>query len=80
MSGFWQNFTLSSYTPFGWELGRKFESKWAKIGKYNAHWLEAGACYAHLQSYGLDAPAEHDAERQSQSSITLQAVGPPSSC
>ena len=44
MSGVWQNFTLSSYTPFGWEPGRKFESKWAKIGKYNAHWLEAGAC------------------------------------
>lgn len=44
MSGFWQNFTLSSYTPFGWEPGRKFESNWAKIGKYNAHWLEAGVC------------------------------------
>ena len=82
MSGFWQNFTLSSYTPFGWEPGRKFESKWAKIGKYNAHWLEAGACCGHVlhslpvRRQRLDLMLK----RRVSSSIMLQAVGPLSSC
>ena len=78
MSGFWQNFTLSSYTPFGWEPGRKFESKWAMIGKYNAHWLEAGACCGHvLHSLPVEAAAGPNAETQSQFKHHAAGSGPP---
>ena len=82
MSGFWQNFTLSSYTPFGWEPGSKFKSKWAKIGKYNAHWLEAGACCCPV-CHGLPVqmqPLDFMLKGRVNSSIMLQAVAPPSFC
>ncbi len=34
--------STSSWTPFGWELNKKFESKYATVGKYTAHYLKAG--------------------------------------
>ncbi|KAK9814118.1 hypothetical protein WJX72_000954 [[Myrmecia] bisecta] len=34
---------LSSYTPFAWEPGRQFTSKFITVSGYQAHYLEAGA-------------------------------------
>jgi len=34
--------STSSWTPFGWELNTKFDSKYAKVGEYTAHYLKAG--------------------------------------
>lgn len=34
--------STSSWTPFGWELNKKFESKYATVGEYTAHYLKAG--------------------------------------
>ena len=34
--------STSSWSPFGWELKRKYDSKYAKIGKHTAHYLTAG--------------------------------------
>lgn len=34
--------STSSWTPFGWELKKKFDSKYCKVDGYNGHYLVAG--------------------------------------
>ena len=34
--------STSSWTPFGWELNKKCDSKYATVGEYTAHYLKAG--------------------------------------
>ena len=34
--------STSSWAPFGWELNKKCDSKYATVGEYTAHYLKAG--------------------------------------
>lgn len=34
--------STSSWTPFGWELDKKFDSKYATVGEHTVHYLKAG--------------------------------------